>query len=162
MLRLSREADYGIVLMTRLAHEGVGELVNARDLSDRSQLSHQMVAKILKQLTRAGLLVSQRGVNGGYRMSRPAHETTVADVITAIEGPIALTECIEHVDGDCARESICQVRGNWQLINRKVLDSLATITLAEMARPIEDPGPSQAVPLTRRPLAGATDHSTTE
>jgi Rrf2 family protein len=110
-----------------------------------------MVAKILKQLARTGLLLSQRGVNGGYRMARPAHAVTVADVITAIEGPIALTECIEHADGDCARESICQVRGNWQLINRRVLDFLGTITLAEMAGPLaESPTAGVAAPLTRR------------
>ncbi len=152
MLKLSREADYGIVLMTRLAQLGSTEPVSARDLADDAQVSHQMVSKILKQLAREGLLRSQRGARGGYRLAQPPESLSVADVITAIEGPIALTECAETTHGDCERESMCHVRGNWRLINRRVLDSLGTISLAEMARPLRDvrsPDPI-SFPLTRR------------
>lgn len=168
MLKLSREADYGIVLMTRLAQLGPNALVSARDLADDAQVSHQMVSKILKQLTRGGLLTSQRGVRGGYRLAHAPDAVSVADVITAIEGPIALTECADTTHGDCERESVCDVRANWRLINRRVMDSLGTISLSEMAEPLKGLTASEPIrfPMTRRhpngPLAETATTSQTE
>lgn len=147
MLRLSREADYGIVLMTRLAVAPDGVPQPASELAGGVRLSPQMTSKILKRLTREELLVSHRGVNGGYRLAKIPADITVADIIAAIEGPIGLTRCIDHVPGACEWEETCGVRANWQLINRRVLDSLATITLAEMAGLLPVAAP---VPLVRR------------
>jgi Rrf2 family protein len=93
------------------------------------------VSKILKILAREGLLVPHRGAKGGFSLARSPLEITVADIISALEGPIALTECSTHGADRCGIESLCPVSTNWQRINRAVLDALSGVTLAEMASP---------------------------
>lgn len=137
MLRITRQADYGVMILTRIAQAGPGRIHTARDLAAETEVPLPTVSKILKLLGRADLLVSQRGVKGGYRLARSAAEITVAEVIRAIEGPIAMTECVEASDGDCDKESWCPVRSNWLLINEAVQGALEGITLARMARPLE-------------------------
>lgn len=134
MIRITKLTDYGIVLLTHLAAEPERQF-SAPELSIEAHLPLPMVSKILKQLAREGLLLSHRGVKGGYGLSRPADEVSMTEVIGALEGPIALTECIS-VEGDCSHESLCQVRGNWQRINAAVRQALDGISLAEMARPL--------------------------
>ncbi|MCB9497185.1 MAG: SUF system Fe-S cluster assembly regulator [Fibrobacteria bacterium] len=136
MIRLTKQADYGILLMTQFARAGMGAVFSASDLASRSGLSLPMVNKTLKLLSRAGLLSSQRGVNGGYQMSRDAGAITLEEVIAAVDGPIALTECHEHGAGnDCGISSHCPTRLNWGIINDALRDSLAGITLLQMIRP---------------------------
>ncbi len=137
MLRMSRLTDYGILL---LAHLAAGdELRNARELSEETGLPGPAVSKLLKHLTREGFLESQRGTKGGYTLARPADEISVAAVIDALEGPIALTECSAH-PGVCERESQCQMRAPWQRINQAVRHTLETIYLSELvARPFALP-----------------------
>jgi FeS assembly SUF system regulator len=137
MLRITRQTDYGVMILTRIAQEGPARIHTARDLAAETEVPLPTVSKILKLLSRAELLVSQRGVKGGYRLARPAGAITVAEVIRAIEGPIAMTECVESSAGDCDKESWCPVRSNWQLINDAVEGALEGITLARMARPLE-------------------------
>ena len=93
-----------------------------------------MTSKILKSLARVGLLVSHRGVKGGYSLARAPETITVAQIIGALEGPIAITECTE-ADSDCQVELSCPVRSNWHKINEAVLQALEGITLAEMTQP---------------------------
>src|SRR5688572_33459183 len=100
MIRIAKLTDYGIVLMSHLAR-APGRRVNARDLSVEAHLPQPTVSQLLKTLSRGGLLVSQLGVKGGYDLARPASEITVADIITALEGPVALTECTSHVPDAC-------------------------------------------------------------
>jgi Rrf2 family protein len=92
------------------------------------------VSKILKALARKGLLTSQRGAKGGYALARDAADITVPEMISALEGPIALTDCAQH-PGACAQESSCHVREPWQRINAAVRDALASISLADLAAP---------------------------
>jgi FeS assembly SUF system regulator len=131
MIRLSRLTDYGIVLMAHLASAGEGPH-KARDLAAETRLPLPAVSKLLKSLARQGLLVSSRGVNGGYQLARPAAEITVPEMIEALEGPIALTDCNLHA-GACSQEPRCHVRTPWQRINRAVLDALARIRLTDLA-----------------------------
>jgi FeS assembly SUF system regulator len=138
MIRITKQTDYGIVLLTHLAAHGE-RLFNAPDLAGETRLPLPMVSKILKVLARDGLLASHRGVKGGYSLARPAEEIPVSEIIAALEGPIALTECIE-VHGDCPHESLCRVRANWQRINDAVRRALDGITLAEMAQSGTAPG----------------------
>lgn len=146
MLRMTRQADYGIVLLTyfahhppmvaangRASHSGV---YNARDLAAQVHLPEPMVGKILKLLGRAGLLVSTRGVKGGYRLARDPAEISVADIVQAIEGPIAITECTNLDAVNCSIAAMCAVKSNWQTINRVVRDALDRISLEQMAGPI--------------------------
>ena len=137
MLRMTKQTDYGIVLMTHLAQvsSGASGQFSAPELAQALRIPPPMVAKILKLLARDGLLVSHRGVRGGYALARPPAEISVAQVIGALEGSLAMTECGETDHSDCLREPFCAVRGNWQVINRVVRQALESITLAEMARP---------------------------
>lgn len=138
MIRITKQTDYGIVLLTHLAAHGE-RLFNAPDLAAETRLPLPMVSKILKVLARDGLLESHRGVKGGYSLARMPEEISVSEIIAALEGPIALTECIE-VHGDCSHESLCRVRANWQRINDAVRKALDGITLADMAQSGPAPG----------------------
>ncbi len=140
MFRISRVTDYGIVVMAHLAERGDGDSHNARELAEDTQLPAPVVSKILKSLTRAGLLVSQRGSKGGYSLARSPREIPVVEMITALEGPVGITECTTH-PGTCAQEANCQVRDPWQRINGAVHAALAKITLADLAKPFEASGP---------------------
>lgn len=131
MIRLGRLTDYGIVLMAHLADAGDGPHT-ARDLAAETQLPLPAVSKLLKTLTRAGLLVSSRGAKGGYRLARAANQITVPEMIEALEGPIALTDCTLH-EGACSQEPSCHVRTPWQRINQAVHDALARVRLADLA-----------------------------
>jgi FeS assembly SUF system regulator len=135
MFRLSRMTDYGIVLMTQLARRGAKR--SARDVADAAHIPHPVAAKLLKQLAREGLLVSQRGPGGGYGLARDAARISVAEMVAALEGPIGLTECSAH-PGACVQESACHVREPWQRINRAVRDALEHVSLADLARPPSD------------------------
>lgn len=137
MIRITKQTDYGIVLMTHLAQAREAQQ-SAPDLAEELRIPLPMVSKILKILAREGLLASHRGVRGGYSLARPASEITVDQIVGSLEGQIAMTECVED-HHDCARESFCSVRGNWQVINRAILNALQGITLAEMVRPMPEP-----------------------
>jgi FeS assembly SUF system regulator len=110
----------------------------APDLAAEAQLPLPMVAKILKLLAREGLLVSHRGVHGGYALARGPREIAVSEVIAALEGPIAMTECIDDGPGECVQELICPLRANWQVINRAVRRALDGIKIADMAQPLPE------------------------
>lgn len=132
MIRITKQTDYGIVLLTHLAAFPERQY-NAPELAAEAHLPLPMVSKILKLLAREGLLTSHRGVKGGYGLARQAEEISMAEIIAALEGPIAITECIS-VEGDCSHEPLCPVRSNWQRINQAVRAALMGISLSEMAR----------------------------
>jgi len=136
MIRMTKQADYGFVLLSRLAGEP-GRVANAPDLAGETRLPLPMVSKILKLLARGGVVRSHRGVKGGYSLARPAAEITAAEIVRALEGPVALTVCIENTPGECELEPYCQVRGHWQQINVAIESALERISLAELAGPPE-------------------------
>ena len=131
MLRISRLADYGVVLGSRLAGAAPGELRSVRDLSTETGIPQPTASKILKLLARQGLVESVRGARGGYCLARPAGEINVAEVIEAVEGPIGITEC--GSDDDCELAARCDVRGHWRRINQAIQEALESISLSEMA-----------------------------
>ena len=149
MLRITKQTDYGIVLLTYMAHDPE-RLVNASDLAGETLLPQPMVAKILKLLARAGVLESHRGVHGGYSLARAPEELSVAAIITALEGQIAITECTDDEPGLCAQETTCPVRSNWNRINRAIQDALDGISLAEMTGPLAAPKADALVQLAGR------------
>ena len=138
MLRVTKLADYGIIILMRLAGQGAGTC-NARDLANDVHLPQPVVSKILKLLAKSGLLESRRGIKGGYGLARKPEAITVAQIIRALEGPIAVTECTDKIRGDCGLETGCPVRTNWHRINRAIDQALESITLVEMARPLGNP-----------------------
>ncbi len=131
MLRITKTADYAIVLLTRMASEP-DRIFNAPELALGTQLPAPTVSKILKILARHDLLESHRGVKGGYGLQIPPESLSIEAIITAVEGPIGITECIDDASGACGQESVCPVRSNWQSINEAIRQALAGITLAEM------------------------------
>ncbi len=133
MFRMNRLTDYGIVLLTHVAREGRAGL-SARELAAATQIPQPTVGKLLKLLLKEGLLVSQRGREGGYALARDPRQVSLAEVIAALEGPISLTEC--NLPATCEHETGCPTRTNWQLVNRTILDALSRLSLAEMARPL--------------------------
>jgi len=135
MIRIGRLTDYGIVLMTHVA-ANAEEGHSATEIAADARLPLPTVSKLLRLLAKEGLLVSSRGAKGGYSLARPAAEISVAGIISAIEGPVALTLCTtdEHT-ADCEYELKCPVRGPWQKINRAVRDALEDVTLADIVAP---------------------------
>ena len=147
MIKLSRMADYGVVLMVQLAR-APGLVTTAAELTEATALPGPTVSKLLKQLSRAGLLDSQRGTNGGYTLSLPTAEISVADIVSALDGPIALTECMTADGVVCEIEALCPTRTNWRQINDALVDALDRVSLAEMARPVFEPRTVLPVSLT--------------
>ncbi len=141
MLRISKLTDYGTVIMTYLAREN-GRLHAVSEIAAEVGVAAPTVSKILKQLVREGLVVSYRGVKGGYALARRPEAINVIEIIDALEGRVGLTECGSS-PGLCAQESACSIRTNWQRINGAVREALAGVTLAEMAAPVVPP-PAQA------------------
>lgn len=136
MIRISRLTDYASLLLAHLA-TCEEPLHTAGQLASDTRLPLPTVSKVLKGLVRAELLVSQRGVRGGYRLARSPEKISVADIVAAMEGPIALTDCSVHIDGSCEAESWCQVKSNWQQINEVVREALTGVTLADLACPAD-------------------------
>ncbi len=149
MIKLSRMADYGVVLLSRLA--GVpGRMQTAPQLARDCGLPPPTVSKVLKQLAQGGLLASHRGTKGGYCLARDADDITVADVIAALDGPIALTDCTGPDGLVCEIEALCPTRTNWRRINDAMVEALNGVTVAEMALP--------AMPLPSPGTAAAAQH----
>ena len=134
MLRLNRITDYAVVVLTQMVREPDRQ-VTAPQLSEESSVPAPTVAKVLKALAKEGVLASQRGVHGGYRLARPAGDISMLEVIRALEGPVSLTACVDGAEGDCNVELLCPVRGNWDRVNTAIRGALADVTLEDMAIP---------------------------
>jgi FeS assembly SUF system regulator len=149
MIKVSKLTDYGIVLMTYMARDGERPVHNARDLAAAARIPLPTVSKILKLLSQAELLVSQRGVKGGYKLTRTPQEMTIAQIIAALEGPIAVTECSSHESGLCELEPFCPVTKNWRIISTVVRNALEQVTLADLIYPMRlvTPKSTELVPL---------------
>ena len=133
MLRMSKLTDYGTLVLAQLATTS-GQLSSAHQVATDTRLSLPTVSKLLKALVRAGLAVSERGARGGYALSRPADEISAAQIIDALEGPVAITEC-SSAYGNCELEPSCLVGGAWQRINRNIRQALDDVSLADLRRP---------------------------
>ena len=132
MLRLSKLTDYGTVVLARLAAGG-NRVSSASDLAAATGIAPPTVSKLLKLLSKAGLVVSTRGANGGYRLSRDAADISAAAIIDALEGPVSITECSAE-DSSCDYESTCAIGGAWQRINVAIRRALDDISLADLLK----------------------------
>lgn len=132
MLRISKLTDYGTVVLAHLAGS-TGRVCSAAEVSEATGIAPPTVKKLLKSLARAGLVTSTRGANGGYQLSRPAHEISAASVIDALEGPVSITECSAN-DSQCDFEAVCNVGGAWQRINVAIRRALEDVNLIDLTR----------------------------
>jgi len=132
-MRLSSMADYAVVVMSAAARHCGGARVSAGQLAEETGVPAPTVQKLVSRLTAAGLLRSSRGIGGGLKLARPAAAITLADIIEAVEGPIALTACVEHGRHDCSLESACMVRPHWSVVNEVLRGALAGVPLTRLA-----------------------------
>jgi FeS assembly SUF system regulator len=167
MLRLSKLTDYAVVVLIRLgecdregrALDGAPCVQTSPGLSAGTGVPEPTVAKVLKSLATAGLVSSHRGARGGYRLVRPLEAISVADVIAAVDGPIALTACVDGSTACCDVSSVCAVKGRWDLVNEAMLRSLHAISLADMRQasvPTAFRVPASALPAPSLPASGLT------
>jgi FeS assembly SUF system regulator len=130
MLRMSKLTDYGTLVLSDLAGSGPAP-ASAGAVADRTHLTLPTVSKLLKALARSGLVVSTRGSHGGYQLARDAADITAAEIIDALEGPVAITACSAD-EGSCTLEAYCRVGHAWQRINLGIRKALEQITLADL------------------------------
>lgn len=131
MLKLSRMIDYGVVILSQMTNQRDG-LTTAPELAEATGLPAPMVSKVLKSLARSDLVTSHRGVRGGYSLSRGPQDISVAAIVEALEGPVALTACVEASDSHCRVESLCPIRGGWEKVNDAIRDALEAVSLADL------------------------------
>jgi len=130
MLRLSKLTDYAVVVLVRLA-DAPG-VQTSPGIAAATGIPEPTVAKVLKTLATGGLVTSQRGARGGYRLQRTLDTIAVAEVIAAVDGPIALAACVEGSTSECESQSLCPIRGRWDPVNDAIQQALNDISLADM------------------------------
>ena len=139
MLRLTKKADYGLMALKYLAEQSTGHAPAAQSAKDIAQAYHippPLLAKILQTLTRAGLLVSHAGTNGGYALARPATEISAFEVIRAIDGPLFITSCIT-IHGACDLAGHCTIKEPLRKVNDCIKDLLSNICISDLAEMAE-------------------------
>jgi len=134
-VRLSHLADYAVVLMTAAARRPAGARLSATELSGETGVPLPTAQKLMGQLAACGLLSSARGAAGGFSLSRPADEITLADIVEAVEGPIAMTVCSEGRT-DCALDAHCRVKPHMGVVGRAVRGALGAVSLQSLALPL--------------------------
>ena len=134
-MRLSSLADYAVVMMSAAARHcgGIGRL-NATALAEETGLPLPTVQKLVSKLSAAGLIESQRGTGGGFRLSRPPATISLADIVEAVEGPIALTMCSDSNNHECILDAHCRVKPHIGVVGRAVRGALGAVTLTELAQ----------------------------
>jgi Rrf2 family protein len=136
MLKLTKKADYGLIALRHLA-AGCGSRTSAsaKDISEAYRIPLPLLSKVLQKLAKAGLLLSEQGTNGGYRLSRDPHEISALEVIRTLDGPIILTHCFTEHDGqECAQSELCPVREPLRKVHEGILRLLSGISISDLCR----------------------------
>ena len=150
MLKLTKKADYGLIALRHLA--AARKSASAKDIAEAYRIPQPLLSKILQNLARAGLLVSEQGTHGGYKLARDPHEITALEVIRTIDGPIILTHCFtEHAE--CDQSDLCPVREPLRKVHEGILRLLSSITISDMTK---DDMPVPSIQLSSIRSAGHT------
>lgn len=151
MLRLTKKADYGLIALKFLAERVGTPSVSAKDIADTYGIPQQLLAKVLQRLTKAGILSSHAGTNGGYALSRPADKITAFDIVRVIDGPLFITSCLT-APGRCDLSGVCTVREPLRKVNESISEVLRAIRISDLCEsryPREvHRKPQRQVPLT--------------
>lgn len=131
MLRLTKKADYGLMALKYLAEHGAGAAQSAKDVAEAYHIPPQLLAKILQTLTKAGILLSTAGTNGGYALARPASDISAFEVIRAIDGPLFITSCIT-IHGTCDLHGTCTIKEPLRKVNDSIKDLLSGIHVSDL------------------------------
>ena len=148
MLRLSKKSDYALMAMKHLAVRPGAASASAREIAEQYDIPIELMAKVLQQLARRGLLTSHQGTRGGYQLSKPTTAISVADIIQAIDGPLTVTACSTE-DEQCEQFTKCNIRDPLWRIKDRILASLAECSLAEISTDVPVPAPD-VMPMTLR------------
>ncbi|KKC26358.1 SUF system Fe-S cluster assembly regulator [Sphingomonas sp. SRS2] len=132
-MRLSSLADYAVVMLSAAARHAPGERLTATQLADETGVPLPTAQKLMGRLTQAGLLSSARGTGGGVRLARDPAEISLADIVEAVEGPIALTACVDDLRHDCGLETSCRVKPHWGVVNSTIRGALGGVSLAMLS-----------------------------
>ena len=133
-MRLSHLADYAVVLMTAAARRPAGARLSATELSSDTGVPLPTAQKLMGQLASYGLLRSVRGAGGGFSLARGANEISLADIVEAVEGPIALTMCSDAKNHDCLLDAHCRVKPHMGVVGNAVRGALGAVSLTELAQ----------------------------
>jgi len=133
-MRLSHLADYAVVLMTAAARRDAGARLSATELAGETGVPLPTAQKLMGQLAASGLLSSVRGAGGGFTLARPATDISLADIVEAVEGPIALTMCSDAANHDCILDAHCRVKPHMGVVGNAVRGALGAVSLTELAR----------------------------
>ena len=134
MLRINKLTDYSMVILVHIARQDSS--LTSRQISDESNIPLSTVSKVLKTLARNDILLSTRGATGGYSIAMPPNELSVNAIVTAMEGPLAITECCDSEHGTCSEEHGCPLKSHWNHINLAVKSALKSVTLQDLLSPI--------------------------
>lgn len=132
-MRLSSMADYAVVTMRAASQHCGGSRTSATQLAEETGIPLPTTQKLVSLLSRGGLLVSMRGAGGGVQLARPAAAISLADIIEAVEGPIAMTACVEQGQHDCGFEDACRVKPHWGVVNQAIRGALDRVSLASLS-----------------------------
>lgn len=134
-MRLSSLADYAVVMMAAAARHCGTVRLNAGQLAIETGVPLPTAQKLVSRLAAAGLVESARGTGGGFRLARPAAAISLADIVEAVEGPIALTTCVDEDRHDCALDGHCAVKPHWGVVNSAIRGALASVPLTQLSAP---------------------------
>jgi FeS assembly SUF system regulator len=132
MIRMSKLADYSFILLAQMVSENK-ESWAASELAARTTLPLPTVAKLMKLLAKGGVVAAQRGATGGYRLMRPARRISIASIIESVDGPIALTDCVDQGEPNCAVSTLCPMHGGWDKVNKALRSALESVSLSDLA-----------------------------
>jgi len=133
-MRLTHLADYAVVMMTAAARREAGARLSAAELSGETGVPLPTAQKLMGKLAAAGLLTSVRGFGGGFTLARSITDISLADIVEAVEGPIAMTQCSDGLPSDCALDAHCRVKPHMGVVGAKVRGALHAVTLQELAQ----------------------------
>lgn len=152
MFKLNRMTDYAIVVLGALAHRQ-GEILATAQLAELTGLNQPTVAKVAKTLMAADLLETQRGVHGGYRLAQPTAATSLVQIVEAMEGPIAVNDCVDGAQAPCAVSNCCFMSRNWNRVNLAVRNALSDVSLEDLIDPAQLFTPTGNQPASHRPAS---------
>ena len=133
-MRLTHLADYAVVMMTAAARRPAAARLSATDLAEETGVPLPTAQKLMQRLAAHGLLVGTRGAGGGYALARPVSAISLADIVEAVEGPIAMTQCADGVNHDCILDAHCRVKPHMGVVGEKVRGALGAVSLQELAQ----------------------------
>ena len=135
-MRLTHLADYAVVIMTAAARREAGARLSASELAQETGVPLPTTQKLMGRLAAEGLLTSVRGAAGGFALARPAEKITLADIVEAVEGPIALTMCSDANNHDCVLDKVCHVKPHMGVVGNAIRGALGAVSLQALSAPV--------------------------